>query len=77
MGMQRCLCDLQPGETAVVRGLESRGGARRRFLDLGLIPGTEVACLGRSPGGDPAAYRIRGAVIALRASDSGRILVDG
>ena len=34
-----------------------------------------MECLGRSPGGDPAAYLIRGAVIALRDRDSRGVLV--
>lgn len=75
MREQRCLWDIQPGEKAVVRALLNQGGMRRRLLDLGLIENTEVECLGRSPGGDPAAYRIRGAVIALRAADCAKILV--
>ena len=36
---------------------------------------TKVMCLGLSPLGDPAAYLIRGAVIAIRAKDSQNILV--
>jgi ferrous iron transport protein A len=48
---------------------------RRRMLDIGLAPGTEVECLGRSPAGDPSAYLIRGAVIAIRASDGHDVLL--
>ena len=47
----------------------------RRLLDLGLVPGTRVACVARSPTGDPAAYRVRGAVIALRGGDAAGIQV--
>lgn len=46
---------------------------RRRFLDIGLIEDTPVECIGRSPAGDPSAYLIRGAVIAIRAEDSASI----
>lgn len=67
--------DLTPGQRARVLRLEVAGGMRRRLLDLGLVENTAVECLGRSPGGDPAAYLIRGAVIALRDSDSRGILV--
>ena len=48
---------------------------RRRLFDLGLIPGTQVTCTARSPAGDPAAYLIRGAVVALRGRDAGEIRV--
>lgn len=66
---------LRPGQKAVVQSLRSAGGMRRRLRDIGLIEQTPVECLGVSPGGDPAAYLIRGAVIALRASDSREIQV--
>ena len=69
------LCDLNPGECATVCSLRTTGSMRRRLLDIGLIRGTVVECLGRSPGGDPLAYRIRGAVIAIRREDGKTILV--
>ena len=49
---------------------------RRRLLDIGLIPGTRVECIGKSPGGDPKAFLIRGAVIAIRAEDADGIAVE-
>ena len=60
---------LAPGESAVVQRLTVEGSMRRRFLDIGLIEGTAVECIGKSPGGDPSAYLIRGAVIAIRQRD--------
>lgn len=48
---------------------------RRRLQDIGLIEGTKVKCLQKSPAGDPVAYLIRGAVIALRSEDSSNILI--
>jgi ferrous iron transport protein A len=64
------------GSFGRVKGLTSIGGVRRRMLDLGLIPNTEVGALMRSPSGDPSAYRIRGAVIALRSEEASTILVE-
>ncbi len=64
------LAALDPGEQAVVLSLRDRGDIRRRLQDLGLIPGTPVSCLARSPLGDPCAYQIRGAVVALRREDA-------
>lgn len=69
------LTALRPGQRAVVCDLSAAGETRRRLQDIGLIRGTQVCCLGRSPLGDPSAYRIRGAVIALRGEDSGRVQV--
>ena len=45
------------------------------MLDLGLVPGTKVAALRVSPGGDPKAYKIRGAVIAFREKEGSQIMV--
>ena len=70
------LCDILPGHRAVVRSLRTGEALRRRLLDIGLTPGTEVECVGKSPCGDPTAFLIRGAVIALRAEDSREILVE-
>ena len=73
--MKEGLNRVRPGERARVRTLETAGAMRRRLLDIGLVEGTEVECVGRSPGGDPAAYLIRGAVIAIRDADAAGILV--
>ncbi|WP_089983496.1 FeoA family protein [Clostridium sp. C105KSO13] len=64
-----CLNDIHPGEKAIIRELKNTGSIRRRLLDIGLVKGTEVECVGRSPAGDPSAFLIRGAVIAIRSED--------
>lgn len=73
--MIRNLSEIKPGETAVVKSLCAHGSMRRRLLDIGLVEGTRVECVGVSPLGDPASYLIRGAVIAIRAADSRDVLV--
>ena len=55
--------------------LTANGSIRRRLLDIGLVEDTEVECLGKSPLGDPCAYLIRGAVIAIRSEDCRNILI--
>lgn len=76
MYQQRCLADVKPGQRATVCALRSTGSMRRRLLDIGLIECTDVECLGTSPGGDPSAFLIRGAVIAIRSENCAEILVD-
>lgn len=68
--MKTYLCDLCDGQCARVIEVGASGAMARRLLDLGLIGDTRVCCVGRSPAGDPAAYLIRGAVIALRRADA-------
>ena len=58
------------GRKARVKALTSVGNTRRRMLDLGIIYDTEVEALQKSPSGDPVAYYIRGAVIALRSDEA-------
>lgn len=75
MNQHICLNDVKPGQHATVSALQSTGSMRRRLLDIGLIENTDVECLGRSPGGDPTAFLIRGAVIAIRSEDCRNILI--
>lgn len=70
-----CLSDIKPGEEVRVIKLETEGAMRRRLFDIGLIENTQVSCIGKSPGGDPSAYLIRGAVIAIRKEDAKNIKV--
>ena len=64
-----------PQEHVRILSLSHTGAMRRRLQEIGLIPGTVVECVGKSPGGDPLAYLIRGAVIAIRAEDGSKIEV--
>lgn len=75
-GCERLTC-LSPGQTAEVVGISRacRGPERRRFMDLGVLPGTQIMAEMRSPGGDPTAYIIRGALIALRHEQANLIKV--
>lgn len=69
------LDQLLPGEQGVVARVEAEGLLLLRLLDLGFVPGTTVqACL-ISRGGSPIAYRVRGAVLALRRSTAQRIII--
>lgn len=71
------LSQLRAGQTGQVISLLPgiRGSERRRLMDLGLLPGTLVTTEMVSAGGDPTAYRVRGALIALRKSQSDLIYI--
>jgi ferrous iron transport protein A len=69
------LDQLRTGRSATVIGLTNQGANRRRLMDLGILPGTRIVVEMKSPLGDPTAYRIRGAVIALRRVQAQKIQI--
>ena len=69
------LGELEPGQSCRVEKIYTIGSMRRRFRDIGLIENTVVECVGKSPGGNPKAFLIRGAVIAIRTEDCREIFV--
>lgn len=73
----RLLSALVPGESATVLAISPhcRGQQRRRLMDLGIIPGTKIAAVLQSASGDPMGYRILGATIGIRKSQSDLIYV--
>ena len=72
------LADLHPGDDVRVLGISPScaGAERRRLLDLGVVPGTVIRAELQSATGGPIAYRVRGALIALRAEQAARVRVE-
>jgi ferrous iron transport protein A len=69
------LSELGIGQCARVSELRLEGGERRRLLDLGFVRGVEVCAVRVSPLGDPTAYLVLGATVALRKDQAERIEV--
>lgn len=70
------LDDLPLGTYGKVEVLNCKGAIRRRLLDLGIVKGTPIVPILKSPSGDPTAFVIRGSVIALRKEDANLIVVN-
>ncbi|MEZ4236107.1 MAG: FeoA family protein [Myxococcota bacterium] len=64
------LDQLLPGQFAQIAAVGGVGAFRRRLLELGLLPGTEIERTGQAPLGDPLSFRVRGAVLCLRRVDA-------
>ena len=69
------LDELPLGGSCRVTHIDAKGTFMRRMLDLGIASGTKITALHKSICGDPVAYEIRGAVIALRKEDAKNILI--
>ncbi len=66
---------LAVGRRAAVTSLSAPEPQRRRLLELGFVPGGQVVAVQESPWGDPVAYAVCGAVIALRRDDARQIAI--
>ena len=69
------LFELKVGQKCLIDKVCESKNIKRRLLDIGLIENTVVECVGISPLGDPKAFLIRDAVIALRCADCSNILI--
>lgn len=68
---------IKVGQKAIIKQVKANESIKRRLLDIGLTPGTEIECSLSSPSGNPRAYFIRGTLIAIRNEDTRNILVEG
>ena len=67
------LNELKPGQSARIETVGGEGALRQHFLDMGVIPGTEVTLIKLAPMGDPMELRIHGYELTLRVADAGEI----
>jgi Fe2+ transport system protein FeoA len=70
------LDQLPAGLQARVTAMQLAGAERRRMMDMGILPGAAIEVALENPLGDPTAYRVRGAVIALRREQARQIQVE-
>lgn len=67
------LKDLEIGKSAIIYSVGGEGELRQHFLDMGVIPGTEVTVIKFAPMGDPVELRIHGYELTLRLADAEKI----
>ena len=70
------LKELPIGKTATIVSVGGEGALRQHFLDMGLIPHTQVTVIKVAPMGDPIEIRIRGYELTLRKEDAAQIEID-
>lgn len=61
---------LKPGQTGRVTTLTGPESLRRRLLEIGFVPGSEVAYIMPTPFGDPLVFSLRGTSLALRRAEA-------
>ena len=69
------LKDIKIGDTVRVESVGGSGALRQHFLDMGIIPGTEITLVKFAPMGDPMELRLHGYELTLRLADAEQITV--
>ena len=69
------LKELGVGQTGVITAVGGEGALRQHFLDMGVLPGTEVTVEKLAPMGDPMELRLHGYMLTLRLADADQIEV--
>ena len=69
------LDSLQAGQTGTVRRILSQARVRRRLVEMGVLPGTDIEVEGYAPLGDPMRVKVRGYRLSLRREEAAAILV--
>ena len=64
------LNEVRLNEEVIIKKINCTGNIKRRILDLGMIEGTKIKPVLKSPLGDPTAYEVRGSIISLREEES-------
>ncbi|MBQ0083454.1 MAG: ferrous iron transport protein B [Clostridiales bacterium] len=67
------LLDLKIGQTAVITAVGGSGSLRQHFLDMGVIPDTEITLVKYAPMGDPIEFMVHGYELTLRKADAEKI----
>ena len=70
------LKDLKINENARISKVGGKGALRQHFLDMGLIPGTEITVVKIAPMGDPIEIQIHCYELTLRLEDAQKIEVE-
>jgi Fe2+ transport system protein FeoA len=73
---QKTLRDLRPGQKGIILALNSQGPLKRRLVDMGVTPGTEIFVRKVAPLGDPIEVNLRGYELSLRGDDARNILIE-
>lgn len=69
----RKIGDMKPGDSGIIKKVESFGALRRRIIDMGLTPGAKVSMVKSAPFGDPIEIKIHGYDLSIRKSEADKI----
>lgn len=73
---QMTLNKLEKGQTAIIVHVGGKGAVKRRMMDMGMVPGSEIKVVRIAPFGDPIEFNVKGYSLSLRKSEAAKIIVE-
>lgn len=70
------LAEISLGKSVRVRAVDGSRAFRRRLLEMGLVPGTDVRVVTIAPLGDPLQIEVRGGQWSIRRAEAAQIQVE-
>ena len=70
------LSHLKKGQIAKIVHVSGSGPIKRRMMDMGMVPGSEINLIRKAPFGDPIEFRIKGYSLSLRKEEAEKITVE-
>ncbi len=74
--MSKTLNEVSLDSEAKINELKVNSDIKHRLMDLGIIKGSIIRPVFKSPSGDPVAYLVKGTIIALREQTTSKILIE-
>ena len=70
------LAQVEPDTNVKVIHVKGKGSARRRILDMGIVPGAEVKVIRKAPMGDPIEFEVKGYKLSMRKAEAELVVID-
>lgn len=76
MNNKKKLSEILPGQKSIVKEINCSGFIKRRLIDMGITPGTNIIVKKIAPLGDPIELYLRGYNLSIRKEDAKNIIVE-
>jgi Fe2+ transport system protein FeoA len=72
----RSLAELKKGQGGRVAKVTAKGDMKKRFLEMGIVHGTQMSVTGCAPLGDPLEISVKGYKLSLRRQEALNIFIE-
>jgi Fe2+ transport system protein FeoA len=74
--MEKQLNEVKPLAKGTIKSIKSSGALKRKLLDMGVVPGSQLEVIRVAPLGDPVEVRIKGYNLSLRKEEAKQVTIE-